>query len=786
MKPPEQYQQNDPTSPLPLGAGLDAIMSFCCAMLRDPDGRIIGWSRGAAALFGWTAENAVGQLSHLLLQTEFPEPLERINATLLLAGQWFGEVTRRTRSGDTVRVASHWLMLRDGDTPPRVIEISHDITRFAAAQAAQSYLAAIVESADDAIIGKTLEGTVTSWNRAAEILLGWTAEEMIGQTISTTIPAAVLDDEADMLARIRAGEGVQHVESSRCRRDGTIVPVSLTISPIRDAAGKVFGAATIMRDLGERRRTELAVSKAMIQAAPHGMLLLDAKGQISQVNPETERMFGYPSAELIGQPVEVLLPAPLRAGHHGLRVGFLREPKTRLMGLGRDLHGLRKDGTEVPVEVGLNPIESGGGVGVLATVVDITKRKRAEAALRQANETLEQRVAERTRELAEHAEARRKAEAALAQSQKLEAVGQLTGGVAHDFNNLLTVIAGNLHFMGEIAEGNERLLRLVTSTRRAVERGSRLTSQLLAFSRRQVLLPEIVRIDRVIHDFSGLVRRAVGDSVTVEVKAQPGLWTCEIDPAQFESAVLNLALNARDAMPGGGKLVLSADNFDRLRPGESACERCVCVVVSDTGVGMAPEIAEHAVEPFFTTKPVGQGSGLGLSQVYGFVEQSGGTLRIDSRRGEGTRITMLFPACEGVPPLREARPYDAAAGVPRRATVLVVEDDVDLLELVEETLRAAGLNVITAHDGREALAIIDGHLELQIVVSDVVMPNGVNGVALVQEARRRRPGIGVLLMSGYPRDELTRLGGTGAFPFLPKPFRPGELTAQVALLLANV
>jgi signal transduction histidine kinase len=270
--------------------------------------------------------------------------------------------------------------------------------------------------------------------------------------------------------------------------------------------------------------------------------------------------------------------------------------------------------------------------------------------MRIANAALELAVAQRTRELAQQQEALRRAEAALAQSQKLEAVGQLTGGVAHDFNNLLTVISGNLDLMLRQVGDDARLGRAMAGIERAVERGARLTGHLLAFARQQTLQPERVRLDEVVRDFSVLTVRALGEAVRLSIDAEPGLWPCRLDRAQFESAVLNLAINARDAMPAGGVLAFSLSNATVAADPDLADGRYVAVEVADTGTGMAPAVAARAVEPFFTTKDVGKGSGLGLSQVFGFVQQSGGTLRIASDPGRGTRITLLFPACEADPP----------------------------------------------------------------------------------------------------------------------------------------
>jgi CheY-like chemotaxis protein len=275
----------------------------------------------------------------------------------------------------------------------------------------------------------------------------------------------------------------------------------------------------------------------------------------------------------------------------------------------------------------------------------------------------------------------------------------------------------------------------------------------------------------------------VGETVRLELKSDRSLWACEIDPSQFEAAVLNLAINARDAMSNGGQLTITARNVQHPGGDELPAGKYVAISVADTGRGMTPEVLEHAVEPFFTTKEVGKGSGLGLSQVYGFVQQSSGGLRIDSRPGEGTRITMLFPQTDAILSPSAADVDEAPVADQRRAQVLVVEDDLELLDLVMETLSDAGLKVFGAHDGTEALAMLGEHPGVRLMLSDVVMPNGTSGVELGHEAQRRCPDLRVLLMSGYPRDELSRFGNTTTFPFMAKPFRPAELVDRLDRML---
>jgi PAS domain S-box-containing protein len=410
---------------------------------------------------------------------------------------------------------------------------------------------------------------------------------------------------------------------------------------------------------------------------------------------------------------------------------------------------------------------------------DITDRKRAEEELWRLNETLENRVAE---EIAE----RQRAEAALHQSQKMEAVGQLTGGVAHDFNNILTVITGNLELIAQAAQGNARIQRLVDTMQHASERAARLTAQLLAFSRRQTLHPQIVNLNELVREFQPLIARAAGEAITLELVSDLRLWSCKVDVAQFQSALLNLTLNARDAMPDGGALRIALRNV-LLGPAEAeaagiASGRYVGIFVADTGCGMAPETAARAFDPFFTTKDVGKGTGLGLSMVYGFVRQSGGYVAIMSTPGEGTTVSLYLPQSEPLPAVDAepaAPPLLAARGA---ETVLVVEDDEGVLQATSEALAAYGYRVLSARNGIEAMRVLEaGNIDL--LLSDVVMPQGLNGVELARRARGIAGDIKVLLTSGYAGDVLARLDAENEFPILGKPFRQAELVARIGAIL---
>ena len=403
---------------------------------------------------------------------------------------------------------------------------------------------------------------------------------------------------------------------------------------------------------------------------------------------------------------------------------------------------------------------------ILVTRSAIRRTEHEQRAVAQAQDEMEKRLA---------------AEEQLREAQRLEAVGQLTGGIAHDFNNILTVIVGNLDLLARqmtVDPGK----RMIATMQRAASRGARLTQSLLAFARRQTLRPEIINPNHLINEIGELLRRAVDEAVEIDFALSPTLDPCRIDPVQFESALLNLVVNARDAIAQkGGKIVIETKNvaFDaRNRPPLAviALDRYIAISVIDNGVGMPPEVLSRVFEPFFTTKEVGRGSGLGLSQVYGFVKQSGGYVHIESEHGVGTRVHLYLPrssgASETIAPLARGEPVAADA---RGATILVVEDEADVREVVAAELANFGYSVLTAGDGPEALEILKQESTIDLLFSDVVMPHGMTGNELAREARRRQPALKILLTSGYPPAESSERQSLGEFRVLQKPYRIEEL-----------
>jgi signal transduction histidine kinase/CheY-like chemotaxis protein len=394
------------------------------------------------------------------------------------------------------------------------------------------------------------------------------------------------------------------------------------------------------------------------------------------------------------------------------------------------------------------------------------------------------------RDITEHkhaVEARRLTEEQLHHSQKMESVGQLTGGVAHDFNNLLTVVSGNFELIQDTTD-NGKVRELASAGLRAVNRGAKLTAQLLAFSRRQRLNPKLVCANKLISEFLGLIRQAVGGECEVRLRTDERLWQCHVDPPLLESALLNLALNARDAMLDGGLLEIETRNvvLDHGSMTGAAPGSYVRLSVLDTGCGMSPEVREQIFEPFFTTKEVGKGTGLGLSMVYGFVRQSGGQVTVESAPGAGTTIALYFPKATMQKPDSEVEAVQAQAIPTGSERILVVEDNEDILDLTLTMITEFGYRVWTAANGADAIHLLRSGQEFELLFSDVVMPNGVSGVELAREARRLNKGIKVLLTSGYARDVLERHQAVDEFPMIDKPFRRAELAQRLRSILNEV
>ena len=549
-----------------------------------------------------------------------------------------------------------------------------------------------------------------------------------------------------------------------------------------------------------RLRASESRYRHLVDAAPDAIVVVDQKACIVLINTQAEDLFGYRRDELIGEPIEILVPDAMRAQHRTHRDGYLAKPSVRPMGGQLELFGKRKGGRMVPVEISLSPIQTDEGMFVSAAIRDSTERRMVQAALRNARDGLEQNVRERTRELelansaltSEMAE-RVQAEQALYQAQKMEAVGQLTGGVAHDFNNLLTVVMGNLNMLTQHLRDDPFASELIAAATKATQRGANLNRTLLAFSRRQRLTPVAVSLNQLVDGMADMLRRTLGETVRIEIQGDPDLPPALADPAQLEAALLNLAVNARDAMVEGGTLSIEtaavvldehyvARELD-LNPGPY-----VMLAVSDTGEGMPPDRIARAFEPFFTTKEVGKGSGLGLAMVYGFAKQSGGHVKIYSEPGMGTTVKLFLPVVDarGDACVETTSPTDRVQPQGEE-TILVVEDEADVRDLACRVLKRLGYKVIEAANGAAGLEALKQNPGVRLLFTDVVLPGGINGPELAHSAAGMCPDIKVLYTSGYTGNAIQQLEALSSeVRLITKPYSIDELACSVRRAIDGV
>ncbi|WLB58116.1 hybrid sensor histidine kinase/response regulator [Bradyrhizobium japonicum] len=644
--------------------------------------------------------------------------------------------------------------------------------RFEAAQSSEGRYRLLVEAITDyAIYMLDRDGHVTSWNPGAKRFKGYEAEEIIGHHFSTFYTETEREQKVPALALEEAERtGRFEREGWRVRKDGTQFWAHVVIDAIRSPKGELVGFAKITRDLTERRAAEAKLRESeqqfrlMVQSVTdYAIYMLDVEGNVASWNAGAQRIKGYGPEEIIGRHFSNFYTEEDRAA--GL-------PRTGLQTASRDGRWehegqrVRKDGTRFWAHVVIDAIRDDDGklVGFAKVTRDITERREAEAALQAAQATL-------------------------IRSQKLEAIGQLTGGVAHDFNNLLQVISGNLQLLSKDIAGNARAEMRVQSALAGVARGSKLATQLLAFARRQPLEPRVVNVGRLIKGMDELLRRAIGEEIEVETVVGGGLWNSLIDPDQLENAILNLAINARDAMNGEGRLTIEASNaflddeyvrhYDDLIAGQY-----VMIAVTDTGIGIPSDILERVYEPFFTTKAEGKGTGLGLAMVYGFLKQSGGHVKIYSEIGAGTTVKLYFPremAIEDT--LVSATSGDIKGG---EETVLVVEDDDEVREVAVSMLSDLGYRVVKARDAVAALAIVDSGIPIDLIFTDVMMPGALRSPELARKAKERLPNVAVLFTSGYTQNAIVHGGRLDpGVELLAKPYTREALARKIRHVLAN-
>ena len=622
----------------------------------------------------------------------------------------------------------------------------------------------------------SLDGLVMSWNSGARHLKGYEAAEIIGCPYATFFTPE--DRERGVpqdVLRTAATTGRCEAEGWRVRKDGSRFWARAVVDAVRDDSGEVIGFAKVTRDetQRERARQRLLESEARFQrlveaVVDYAIFQLDPGGVVVTWNSGAQRIKGYTADEIVGQHFSRFYTeedrkagVPARALETAAREGRFESEGWRV----------RKDRSKFCAFVVIDPIrnERGELIGFAKVTRDITERMEAQRVLRAAQEQL-------------------------AASQKLDAVGQLSGGIAHDFNNLLMIVIGNLETAQRYAKAvqtpNPNLERSIANAVRGAQRAAALTSRLLAFSRRQPLDPKPLDINRFLTSAADFLQRSLGEIMEVEVVGSAGAWQIEADPSQLEAALVNLAINARDAMPGGGKVTIEATNifadedYCRSNP-ELSPGQYVLICVSDAGTGMPPDVLSRAFEPFFTTKELGHGTGLGLSQVYGFVKQSGGHVKIYSEVGQGTTVKIYLPRYTRKADQEEQEEAETnAARGEQGEVILIVEDDDDLRAYLSEVLRGLGYRVLAAANAKAALPILEQvSRRVDLLLTDVVMP-GMNGRELGRRAQEIRSSLRVLYMTGYSRNAVVHHGRLEkGVELLQKPIAQAHLANRVRDLL---
>jgi len=608
------------------------------------------------------------------------------------------------------------------------------------------------------------EGKIVLVNREVERLFGYSREELLAKPVDLLLPARYREGHTGFRATFMKDPRARAMGVGRdlfgLHKDGTEVPVEIGLTPLITEEG-VFVLSSIV-DISARKRAEIRFRMA-VESSPNGMVMVDQAGNIVLVNREVERMFGYSREELLGKSIEMLVPERFRSRHPGDRARFFRAPNQRAMGAGRDLFGLRKDGTELPVEIGLNPIETEDGLFVLSSIVDISARQMAE-------------------------EERRRLEQQLRHAQKLEAIGTLAGGIAHDFNNILGVVFGYAELLQqelESEQGRADLNEVLT----AAERGRQLVRQILAFSRRQPIQRKPLPLGDAVEEAVKLLRPILPPGVDLRISIPADVPRILGDITGIHQVLMNLGTNAAHAMSAGGLLEISVepfyvrDSMARARPDlrEGSYAR---LRVRDTGIGMEPGVRDRAFEPFYTTKPTGAGTGLGLAIVRGIMLDHGGTIDLESAPGEGTTVTCLFPTLHGIE--EAVRPGEPP--IPRGAgqRILFVDDEPSLGSIADRNLRDLGYEPTVMGDPAAALELLRRTPEaFDLLITDLSMPR-LGGLDLARAVRALRPDLPILLATGFVEDiPPGDLAVAGVNATARKPLTKRELGEVVHGLLAS-
>ena len=751
-------------------------MAYRCH--NTPGWRVDFASRGAERLTGYAPEelvnDAVVSYGDLVHPADRQPLWDSVQAAVAADEPFEVEYRLNRRDGSTCWLSEQGRAVPGPGGETMLEGYIFDVTRRKEVEQAlrtgEAQFRAVFEEAPIGMALMDMGGFLVRTNHVFQQMLGYAEPELRGAIFSAMTHPEDLGSDWELFGDLVAGD-ISHYQVLKryLRRDGGIVWGLLSVALVRTSDGQPSYAIQMVENVTERREAEEALRmrerefRSLVEHGRDVISVLEPDGDIRFTSPAVERVLGYGRTELAGTYLgEVVHPDDVP----GMLEMFERAINTPGRPRMSELRVRHRDGSWRTLEtVGTSLIDDPAVRGIVVNSRDVTERREAEAALR-------------------------RSEQQLLQVQKMEAVGRLAGGVAHDFNNLLTAIRGNAELLLADLPPDSVSREDVEEIRRAADRAAALTRQLLAFSRRQVLQPRMLDLNQSVGEMERMMRRLLGEDVELVTRLAPGLRRVRADPAQVEQVILNLAVNARDAMPGGGVLMVSTSNMDL---GEELRRRFAYVVpgqyvlleVGDTGYGMDARTLEMAFEPFFTTKPTGKGTGLGLSMVYGIVKQSGGYVWIDSEPGRGTRVRVYLPVATGADD-----PEEVVVPVPRargRGTVLLVEDEETVRRIAERVLTRGGYTVLTAGEGAEAVALSRQHSGvIQVLVTDLVMPR-MNGSDLAQRLMAERPGLRVLFISGYDRDAARSQGPmeTGT-DFIEKPFSPELLLERVGRLMEQV
>ena len=612
----------------------------------------------------------------------------------------------------------------------------------------------IFETTLDLIFVTDSQGNFLRVSPSSATILGYDPKEMTGRNAGEFICLDDLERTRQEMRLARRGHETRNFETRYARKDGSLVSLAWTGVWSEPEKRHFF----IGRDITESKKAERALreseqmARAIIDTALDAFVQLDEKGVICDWSPKAEEMFGWPRNEAIGQKLrEIIVPKENLETHSERMAQFLEQSKNGSSGIRFDVPSLRRDGTEIATEISLTTIHRSDGYIINGFIRDVTESRAAEEQLRHA--------------------------------QKMEAIGQLTGGVAHDFNNMLTVITGTIDILADAVADKPQLAAIAKLISEAADRGAELTGHLLAFARKQPLQPRELDVNTLMRDSERLLRPTLGENVEIGLSLNVDVWPALVDPTQLTTALLNLAVNARDAMTGGGKLTLETNNvvLDQtyadangdVQPGEY-----VLIAVSDTGGGIPEAIRKKIFEPFFTTKGVGKGTGLGLAMVYGFVKQSGGHIQVYSEQGYGTTFKIYLPRA-GAQAKHQADPEttEIRGG---SETIMIVEDDPMVLASVTAQFQTLGYRILSASNATEALALIDSGAKFDLLFTDVVMPGHMNGRELADVMAKRCPGLKVLFTSGYTQSAVIHHGRlVPGVLLLTKPYRKQDLARML-------